>query len=140
MSINRVTISGNLTRDSEVRYTKSGMPVLSFSIAVNDRRKNAHGEWEDYANYVECTMFGSRAEKISRYLSKGTHVALDGKLRYSTWERDGNKRSKLEVIVDDIDFKSGAKQDSSRNESVSKWDSDEDYVEASIYEDESIPF
>ncbi|MGI6045374.1 MAG: single-stranded DNA-binding protein [Eggerthellaceae bacterium] len=105
MSINRVIISGNLTRDPELRSTASGLPVLGFGIAVNDRRRNQQtGEWEDHPNYVDCTMFGTRAESLSRYLTKGTKVALEGKLRWSQWERDGQKRSKLEVIVDDLEF------------------------------------
>ena len=105
MSINRVVISGNLTRDPEVRTTQSGMPVMSLGIAVNDRRKNNQtGEWEDYANFVDCTMFGTRAQNVAQYLSKGQRVMIDGKLRYSQWERDGQRRSKLEVILDDLDF------------------------------------
>ena len=105
MSINRVMISGNLTRDAEIRSTQSGMAILGFGVAVNDRRKNPQtGDWEDYPNFVDCTMFGTRAEAVSRYLSKGTKVAIEGKLRYSSWERDGQRRSKLEVVVDDLDF------------------------------------
>ncbi len=105
MSINRVVLTGNLTRDPELRRTQSGMAIMSFGIAVNDRRKNSQtGEWEDYANFIDCTMFGSRAEAVSNYLSKGSKIGLEGKLRYSTWERDGQKRSKLEVIVDELEF------------------------------------
>ena len=107
MSINRVVLSGNLTRDPEVRTTQSGMPVMSLGIAVNDRRKNNQtGEWEDYANFIDCTMFGNRAQNVAQYLSKGQRVMIDGKLRYSQWERDGQKRSKIEVIIDDLDFAS----------------------------------
>lgn len=107
MSINRVNISGNLTRDPELRMTGGGTQVLSFGVAVNDRRRNPQsGEWEDYPNFVDCTMFGARAEAVSRYLSKGSKVAIEGKLRYSSWERDGQRRSKLEVIVDEIEFMS----------------------------------
>lgn len=105
MSINRVVISGNLTRDPELRSTASGMSVLNFGIAVNDRRKNGQtGEWEDYANFVNCVIFGARAESLSRFLVKGSKVMLEGKLRWSQWETDGQKRSKLEVIVDDLEF------------------------------------
>ena len=111
MSINRVTISGNLTRDPELRATAGGTQVLSFGVAVNDRRRNPqNGEWEDYPNFVDCTMFGTRAEAVSRYLSKGSKVAIEGKLRYSSWERDGQRRSKLEVIVDEIEFLSRGQQ------------------------------
>lgn len=107
MSINRATISGNLTRDAELRSTASGMPVLSFSVAVNDRRKNSQtGEWEDVPNFIDCTMFGTRAQSLSQYLTKGTKVAVEGKLRWSQWERDGQKRSKIEIIVDSLDFMS----------------------------------
>jgi len=107
MSINRVTIAGNLTRDAEVRQNQSGMAVLSMGVAVNDRIKNNQtGQWEDRANFVDCTMFGQRAQSIAQYLTRGTKVCIDGKLRYSSWERDGQKHSKLEVIVDDIDFMS----------------------------------
>ena len=105
MSINRVVITGNLTRDPEMRATAGGTQVMSFGVAVNDRRKNPQtGDWEDYPNFVDCTMFGTRAEALNRYLSKGTKVAIEGKLRYSSWERDGQRRSKLEVIVDEIEF------------------------------------
>ncbi len=111
MSINRVNISGNLTRDPEMRMTAGGTQVLSFGVAVNDRRRNPQtGEWEDYPNFVDCTMFGARAEAVSRYLSKGSKVAIEGKLRYSSWERDGQRRSKLEVIVDEIEFMSRGQQ------------------------------
>lgn len=111
MSINRVIISGNLTRDAELRNTQSGMSVLSFGVAVNDRRKNQQGEWEEVPNYVDCTMFGNRAEKIAQYLTKGTKVAVEGKLRYSKWQdKDGSNRSKLEVVVDEIEFMSSQQQ------------------------------
>ena len=107
MSINRVMISGNLTRDAEVRSTQSGMAILGFGVAVNDRRKNQQtGEWEDYPNFVDCTMFGTRAEKLQPYLAKGAKVAIEGKLRYSSWEKDGQRRSKLEVVVDELEFMS----------------------------------
>lgn len=116
MSINRVMISGNLTRDAEIRSTQSGMAILGFGVAVNDRRKNQRtGEWEDWPNFVDCTMFGVRAEKLQPYLAKGAKVAIEGKLRYSSWERDGQRRSKLEVVVDELEFMStrqgGAVQD-----------------------------
>jgi single-strand DNA-binding protein len=105
MSINRVLISGNLTRDPELRSTATGMPVLGMGVAVNDRRKNATtGEWEDYPNFIDCTMFGVRAESVSRFLQKGSKVVIEGKLRWSQWERDGQKRSKIEVIIDEIEF------------------------------------
>ena len=107
VSINRVNITGNLTRDPELRATQGGTQVLHLGVAVNDRRRNQQtGNWEDYPNFIDCVMFGTRAEAISRYLRKGTKVAIEGKLRYSSWERDGQKRSKIEVVVDEIEFMS----------------------------------
>lgn len=107
MSINIVNISGNLTRDSEIRRTTGGTAILGFGVAVNDRRKNQQtGEWEDYPNFIDCTMFGTRAEKLAGILTKGTKVCILGKLRYMSWEKDGQKRSKIEVIVDDIELMS----------------------------------
>lgn len=111
MSINIVMLTGNLTRDPELRSTGSGTPVLQFGLAVNDRRKNQQtGEWEDYPNFVDCTMFGTRAESVARYLNKGSKVSIEGKLRWSQWERDGQKRSKLDVIVNEIEFSGGQRQ------------------------------
>lgn len=111
MSINRVNISGNLTRDPELRATQGGMQVLGFGVAVNDRRKNpSTGQWEDYPNFVDCTMFGNRAESLGRILRKGMKVVIEGKLRYSSWEKDGQRRSKLEVIVDEIELMSQGQQ------------------------------
>lgn len=105
MSINVVNISGNLTRDSELRRTAGGTAVLGFGVAVNDRRKNQQtGEWEDYPNFVDCTVFGTRAERLAGMLTKGTKVCILGRLRYTSWERDGQKRSKIEVIADDIEL------------------------------------
>jgi len=82
--------------------------------AATARRKNQQtGEWEDYPNFIDCTMFGARAESLSRYLGKGTKVAIEGKLRWSQWEREGQKRSKIEVIVDELEFMSSRNSDSS---------------------------
>ena len=108
MSINRVNITGNLTRDPELRATAGGTQILAFGVAVNDRRKNPQtGAWEDVPNFMDCIVFGQRAEAVSRFISKGSKVAIEGKLRYSTWEtKEGQRRSKLEVIVDEIDFMS----------------------------------
>ena len=106
MSINHCVISGNLGADPELRSTASGTAILSLRVAVNERRKDQSGEWTDYVNWVDAVMFGARAESVSRFLQKGSKVAVEGRLRYSSWERDGQKRSKLEVVVDEIEFMS----------------------------------
>ena len=144
MSINRVNISGNLTRDPELRATAGGTQVLSFGVAVNDRRRNQRtGEWEDYPNFVDVTMFGNRAEALSRILAKGMKVAIDGSLRYSSWERDGQKRSKLEVIADEIEFMSrqqdGAVQASSAARQAAPAQPRHGAPAVDVY-DEDIPF
>ena len=112
MSINSVCISGNLGHDPELRATASGTMVCSFSICVNDRRKNEQGNWVDVPNWVDVTFFGNRAESITEYISKGSLVFVRGRLHQNTWtNKDGNKRSKLEVIGEDIQFgNSGQKQ------------------------------
>lgn len=100
--MNRVTITGNLTRDAHMNG-----PALNIGVAVNERFKNKQtGQWEDRANFIDCTMFGSRAEKVKPYLTKGTKVAVEGKLHWSQWDdkATGKKRSKVEVYVDDIEF------------------------------------
>lgn len=108
MSINRVTISGNLTRDPEVKMTQSGMAIMSLGVAVNERHKNQQtGQWEDKPNFIDCTMFGDRAQKLSPYLTKGTKVAISGRLSQRSWQaQDGSKRSKVEVVIDDLEFMS----------------------------------
>lgn len=109
MSINRVSISGNLTKSAEMRQTAGGLPILSISVAVNDRRKDSEGNWKDFPNFVDCVLFGKRAEAVAQYLTKGSKVAIDGKLRWSSWEKDGQKRSKLEVIIEELEFMTKAK-------------------------------
>ena len=135
MSINRVNLSGNLTRDPELRMTKGGKQVLSFGLAVNDRMRNQQtGEWKDRPNFVDCIIFGNRAEAVAKYVSKGSKVAVDGKLRYSSWEtKEGQRRSKLEVIVDEIEFMSG--QGKANQEAPSG----DEQPPAEVY-DEDIPF
>lgn len=104
MSINQVSITGNLTRAPELRATQGGTAVLSFGIAVNDRRKNASGQWEDVPSFFECVTFGNRATALSDILTKGMKVAIAGKLHYSSWEKDGQKHSKVDIIANDIEL------------------------------------
>lgn len=104
MSINQVAITGNLTREPELRVTQGGTAVLSFGIAVNDRRKNASGQWEDVPNFFECVTFGNRATGLSDILTKGMKVAIAGKLHYSSWEKDGQKHSKVDIIANGVEL------------------------------------
>lgn len=136
--LNTVSIGGNLCRDAELRATASGMAVLTFSVAVNESRRNQQtGEYEDYPNYVDCTMFGRRAESISRYLTKGTYVALTGRLRQNRWQnKDGQNRSKLEVTVDNIHFEPRRLDSDEYDQRQAEAQGD---YEAQMY-DEDIPF
>ena len=139
MSINRVVISGNLTREAQLRRTASGMAILNIGVAVNDRRRNQQtGEWEDYANFIDCVMFGNRAESLSNSLTKGTKVAIEGKLRWSQWEKEGQKRNKIEVVIDDLEFMSRAQRSEYDNPSTSK-SGPVIEVEATVYDDD-CPF
>ena len=110
-SFNKVILMGNLTRDVEMRSLPSGHDVGSFGLAVNDRYKDKSGEWVDRPNYIDCEIFGNRAAPFAQYLSKGSPVFIEGKLRFDQWQdRDGNNRSKLKVVVDNLEFV-GGKQD-----------------------------
>lgn len=110
MGINNVSITGNLTRDPELRATRGGTAVLSFGIAVNDRRKNASGQWEDVPNFFECVAFGNRATALGDILTKGMKVAVAGKLHYSSWEKDGRKHSKVDIIANEVELMQNRKQ------------------------------
>jgi single-strand DNA-binding protein len=113
MSINRCIISGNLTREPEQRATQGGTSITTFGIAVNDRRRDPQsGEWKDYPNFIDCVVFGNRADALAKLLTKGMKVCVEGKLRWSQWEdkSGGGKRSKIEVIVDEVEFLSQRQQ------------------------------
>jgi single-strand DNA-binding protein len=97
-SFNRVILVGNLTRDIELKYTPGGTAVTEIGMAVNDRRKNASGEWVDETTFVDVTLWGRTAEVASEYLSKGSSILVEGRLKLDTWETEGQKRSKLRVV------------------------------------------
>ena len=98
-SYNRVIIVGNLTRDVELRYIPSGTAVTDITLAVNERIKR-NDQWVEEANFFDVTMWGRTAEVAAEYLSKGSNVLVEGRLRQEKWEQDGQKRSKVKVICD----------------------------------------
>jgi single-strand DNA-binding protein len=108
-NINRVVLTGNLTRDPELRSTPSGMSVCSLRIASNTRRKdNATGEWMDKPNYFSVTVWGAQGENCARFLSKGRPVCIDGRLEWREWQgQDGNKRESIEIVADAVQFLGG---------------------------------
>lgn len=106
MSLNTLTLSGNLGADAELKATKSGSYVLTFSIAVTERVPKGNGTWGDYTSWIDCTMFGKRGEALAPYLRKGNKVAVTGHLHQHVWQQDGRNRSRLEVRVDDVELMS----------------------------------
>jgi single-strand DNA-binding protein len=107
MNINRVVLTGNLTRDPELRATGGGLAVCKLGIAVNTRRKNSEGQWEEKPNFFRVTVFGRQAESCGQYLKKGRPVAIDGRLEWSQWESEGQKRESIDIIADSVQFLGG---------------------------------
>jgi len=113
VSINKCFLGGNITNQPELRSTPGGMAILEFGLAVNERRKNQQtGEWEERPNFFNLKVFGTRGEALSRILTKGMHVSVEGRLHWDSWEdkNTGAKRSKVEVIVDEIELMSPRQQ------------------------------
>ena len=104
-NINRVVLTGNLTRDPELRSTPSGTSVCSLRLACNTRRRDASGEWADKPNFFDVTVWGAQGENAARYLAKGRPVAVDGRLEWREWEdKQGNKRQSVDIIADSVQF------------------------------------
>jgi len=104
-NINRVVLTGNLTRDPELRNTPSGTSVCSLRLAVNTRRKDAQGQWVDKPNYFDITVWGAQGENCAQYLSKGRPVAVDGRLEWREFtDKDGNNRQAVEIVADSVQF------------------------------------
>ena len=107
-SVNQVTLMGNLTRDPEVRQTPTGQSVVSFSLALNRAYKDQKtNEWVEATDYVDVVAWGPLAERVGQYLSKGRRALVQGRLQSRSWEQDGQKRSKLEVLANDVTFLDG---------------------------------
>lgn len=108
MNINRVVLTGNLTRDPEVRSTPNGLAICKLGIACNTRKKNSStGTWEEKPNFFRVTVFGAQAENCGQYLRKGRPVAIDGRLEWSSWESEGQKRESIDIIADSVQFLGG---------------------------------
>lgn len=112
-NVNKVFLMGNLTRDVEMRSMPSGASVGSFGIAVNERFKAKDGEWQERAHFIDCEIFGARAEAMSKYIGKGSPVFLEGRLRLDQWQdKQGQNRSKLKVVVDNFEFVGSGERES----------------------------
>jgi single-strand DNA-binding protein len=111
-NINTVVVTGNLTKDPELRNTPSGTPVCKLRVAVNSRRKDSSGEWVDKPNYFDVTVWGAQGENCANYLYKGRPVAIEGRLEWREWEaQDGSgKRQAVEIVANSVQFL-GARDD-----------------------------
>lgn len=106
-SVNQVILMGNLTRDPEVRQTPSGQSVCSFSLALNRAYKNQAGDWVEATDYIDIVAWGPLGERVAQYLSKGRRCLVQGRLQSRSWEQEGQKRSKVEVLASDVTFLDG---------------------------------
>lgn len=106
-SVNQVILMGNLTRDPELRQTPSGQSVVSFSLALNRAYKDQSGEWQEATDYIDIVAWGPLAERIAQYLTKGRRALVQGRLQSRSWEQDGQKRTKVEVLANDVTFLDG---------------------------------
>ncbi|MDR0337158.1 MAG: single-stranded DNA-binding protein [Planctomycetaceae bacterium] len=152
-SFNRVILVGNLTRTPELRHIPSGTAVTDIGLAVNDRRKNLAGEWVDETTFVDITLWGRTAEIAAEYLTKGSPVLVEGRLKLDTWEAEGQKRSKLKVIGekmsmlnsggggggnrnDDPSYSRPASSSSARSQQAAP----QDYYDTPSSEGDDVPF
>jgi single-strand DNA-binding protein len=112
MNINRVVLTGNLTKDPDARSNPAtGLSICKLRLAVNTRRRNnATGDWEEKANYFSVTVFGRQAESCGQYLKKGRPVAIDGRLEWSEYEVEGQKRQSVDIIADNVQFLGGREE------------------------------
>jgi single-strand DNA-binding protein len=107
VDLNRVVLIGRLTRDAELKYTANGQAVCKFSIAVNRRKKNGD-QWVDEPSFFDITLWGRQGESINQYLVKGKLIGVDGELRQDRWEQDGQNRSKVEIVANNIQLLGGS--------------------------------
>lgn len=107
-SFNQVILMGNLTRDPELRQTPNGQSVCSFSLALNRSYKGSDGNWTEATDYIDVVAWGPLGERVTQYLTKGRPCLVNGRLQSRNWEQDGVKRSKVEVVAQDVTFLGGA--------------------------------
>lgn len=135
--LNTVALVGRLTRPCENRFTNSGMAITSFSIAVNKRQK-INNEWKDKASFFDCTYFGKGAEAVSQYLVKGQQVSIQGSLEQQTWETNGQKRSKVVIIVNSLGLLGSKKQGSNNQNSGQNYQNQGNINKKPVYNQQSV--
>jgi len=152
-SLNQVTLLGRLTRDPELRQTPNGASVASFSLALNRSYKDSAGEWQEQTDFIDCVAWGPLAERLEKMVKRGQRLLVNGRLSQRSWEQDGQKRNKIEVVINDMtlieaagdagDSSFGGGSSSSSDEGVQKSPSDDVVVEDVSDEEidlDSIPF
>ncbi len=107
-SFNQVTLMGNLTRDPELRQTPNGSNVCGFGLALNRSYKGSDGNWQEATDFIDIVAWGALGERVAQYLTKGRPCLISGRLQSRNWEQDGQKRSKVEVIANEVTFLGGA--------------------------------
>lgn len=127
--INRVTLIGRLTKDSDLKYTQGGLAISNFSIAVNRRRKSGD-QWIDEVSYFDINLYGKPAESLKQYLTKGKQIAVDGELRQDRWEKDGQNHSRVVIVANNVQLLGG----NSENKSNSSEQKTNFFVEKQSYE------
>ncbi|MHB1864935.1 MAG: single-stranded DNA-binding protein [Candidatus Saccharimonadales bacterium] len=118
-SLNQVTLMGNLTRDPELRTTPNGQSVVSFSLALNRSYKDQNDEWQEATDFIDIVAWGSLAERVAQYLTRGRRCLVQGRLQSRSWEQEGQKRSKVEVLANDVTFLDGRSTGEAEPEEVS---------------------
>jgi single-strand DNA-binding protein len=136
--LNRVTLLGRLTRDAELKYTNSGLQICRLSIANNYSRKQGD-QWIQETNFFDCFMMGRRAEALHKYLTKGKQIGIDGSLRFSKWEQDGQPRSKVEVRIDNIQLLGGRSDSGAASGDYHEAPAGDETGPSSSFEDD-VPF
>ena len=120
-NLNKVLLTGNLAQEPDYKVTTNGTAILTLRVAVNDRRK-VGDEWTDVPGFYDCVIIGRRAESLRQFLSKGRKVAIEGKLRYSSWEKDGRLRSKVEIAIDDLELLDSGRKRTDQGEAPALYD------------------
>src|SRR5574343_601738 len=138
-SFNKVVLIANLTRDIQLRYTPGGAAVCDVGIAVNDKVKKGD-QWVDEACFIDVTFFGKTAEVASQYLSKGSSILVEGRLKFETWEKDGAKHSKHKVVCDKMQMLGGKGAGSGGGSAQTSQESQPLAQEQATYSDDEVPF
>lgn len=122
-SVNNVILMGNLTRDPELRQTPTGRSVTNFSLALNSAYRDQNDQWQEKTDFVDVVCWAQLAERVAQYMSKGRRCLVQGRLQSRNWEQDGQKRSKVEVLANDVTFLDGGGAGGQRDDGSDEYQS-----------------